>query len=142
MPGMNESSTSGFMPMDSRKSNTRRKELSPAALTALLQYDWPGNVRELENAIERALVLAPEESVLPEDVPEAVLETAVSVPSNFKFLGALKENKRQLVLQAMEQAQGQYIEAAKILGIHPNSLLRLVRNLGLKATLKASTPRT
>jgi hypothetical protein len=32
----------------------------------------------------------------------------------------------------MQQGNGNYIEAAKILGIHPNSLLRLIRNLGLK----------
>ena len=104
-----------------------------------MQYDWPGNVRELENAIERAMVLGPEGVVLAEDLPEAVLENSYpSAPANAKYLGALKENKKQLVLQAMEQTNGQYIEAAKILGIHPNSLLRLIRNLGLKATLKAN----
>ena len=129
---------SHFLDKFARKGNCRRKELSPAALTALMQYEWPGNVRELENAIERAMVLGPENVVLAEDLPEAVLENSyASGPTDTKYLGALKENKRQLVLQAMEQANGQYIEAAKILGIHPNSLLRLIRNLGLKAAVKA-----
>ena len=39
------------------ESGRSRRELSPAALNALMAYDWPGNVRELENAIHRALVL-------------------------------------------------------------------------------------
>jgi len=42
-----------------------------------------------------------------------------------------------LILQAMQQANGNYIEAARTLGLHPNSLLRLIRNLGLKAATKS-----
>jgi len=66
-----------------------------------------------------------------------LLETS-SLTSNLeaKYLGAVKENKKQLVLQALEQANGYYVDAAKILGLHPNSLLRLVRNLGLKSIVK------
>jgi transcriptional regulator with GAF, ATPase, and Fis domain len=128
-----------FLEKFSKKGNTRRKELSPEALTALMQYDWPGNVRELENAIERAVVLGPEGIVLAEDLPETVLETSYPAgSSDAKYLGAVKENKKQLVLQAMDQAHGQYVEAAKILGIHPNSLLRLIRNMGLKAAVKGN----
>jgi transcriptional regulator with GAF, ATPase, and Fis domain len=130
-----------FLEKFCRKTNTGRKELSPEALAALMQYDWPGNVRELENAIERAVVLGPADVVLPEDLPEAVLETASPVlPGGAKYLGAVKESKKQLVLQALEQAHGYYVDAAKILGIHPNSLLRLIRNLGLKASAKGSAP--
>ena len=134
-----------FLEKFSKKGNTRRKEMSPEALAALMQYDWPGNVRELENAIERAVVLGPEGVVLAEDLPEAVLETSSPAgQSGAKYLGAVKESKKQLVLQALEQSNGYYVEAAKILGIHPNSLLRLIRNLGLKASPKgnASPPAT
>ena len=48
-----------------------------------------------------------------------------------------KETKKQLVLRALHAAQGNYIEAAKALGMHPNSLLRLIRTLDLKAAIKA-----
>jgi Nif-specific regulatory protein len=129
-----------FLDKISRKTNTRRKDLSPEALSVLMQYDWPGNVRELENALERAVVLGPEDVVLAEDLPESVLESATPTPpSGAKFLGAIKENKKQLVLQALDQAHGHYVDAAKILGIHPNSLLRLIRNLGLKNLAKGSS---
>jgi Nif-specific regulatory protein len=130
-----------FLEKISKKANTRTKELSPEALAALMQYDWPGNVRELENALERAVVLGPEEVVLAEDLPEAVLETASPMVSGgARYLGAVKESKKQLVLQALDQANGHYVEAAKILGIHPNSLLRLIRNLGLKTGAKGNPP--
>jgi transcriptional regulator with GAF, ATPase, and Fis domain len=78
---------------------------------------------------------------LPDDLPEAILEAASPVPDgSANYLGALKETKKQLVLQALQQASGNYIEAAKALGMHPNSLLRLIRNLGLKAAIKAGLP--
>lgn len=123
-----------------RKGHMRIKELSPEALAALMHYDWPGNVRELENAIERAIVLGPEDIVVAEDLPEAVVESASRVlTQGAKYVGAVKESKKQLVLQALEQANGYYVDAAKILGIHPNSLLRLIRNLGLKTSGKGGS---
>ena len=128
-----------FLEKFSGKCNIRKKSLSPEALSALQQYDWPGNVRELENAMERAVVLGPEQVVFVEDLPEAILEAASpSANQGAKYLGALKESKKQLVMQALEQSNGYYIDAARILGIHPNSLLRLIRNLGLKTSGKGT----
>ncbi|PYX40088.1 MAG: hypothetical protein DMG81_07465, partial [Acidobacteria bacterium] len=129
-----------FMEKMSQKCKVAKKKLSPQAQELLKQYDWPGNVRELENAIERAVVLGVAAEILPEDLPEAVLEYAgTGTPLDAKFLGAVKENKKQLVVQALEQANGYYVDAAKILGLHPNSLLRLIRNLGLKSAGKSGS---
>ena len=47
----------------------------------------------------------------------------------------MKELKKQLILDAVEQTGGNYVEAAGILGVHPNYLHRLIRNLGLKDEL-------
>jgi DNA-binding NtrC family response regulator len=49
---------------------------------------------------------------------------------------AVKELKKQLILDAVEQTQGSYADAARILGVHPNYLHRLIRNLELKEILK------
>jgi len=123
-----------FIGTSARKCKTRSKPLSPEAEACLANYDWPGNVRELENAIERALVLGSGDVILPDDFPEAIIETVAPGPSSAgKYHGALKDTKKQLVQQALQQANGNYIEAAKTLGMHPNSLLRLIRNLGLKS---------
>jgi len=108
-----------------------------AAARALLQgYDWPGNVRELENAIERAIVLGSADVIEPDDLPERILESATSgkVPMA-KYYEAIKQAKRELILNALEQANGNYTDAANALGVHPNNLHRLIRTLDLKTAI-------
>jgi Nif-specific regulatory protein len=121
----------------SQRSNRAVLGVSPQARACLNSYDWPGNVRELENAIERAVVLGSSDMILPEDLPEAVLEKAESAgATEATFHDALRETKKQLVLNAFEQAQGSYTEAARLLGLHPNYLHRLIRNLNMKQLLR------
>jgi Nif-specific regulatory protein len=115
------------------------KRLSDDARMCLVNYDWPGNVRELENAIERALVLSAAEMILPEDLPESVLERATPAGiAGAKYHSALKELKKQLILTALEETSGSFTDAAKVLGLHPNYLHRLIRNLDLRAELRAA----
>jgi transcriptional regulator with GAF, ATPase, and Fis domain len=117
----------------SEKVKRRITGISEKAGTALVRYDWPGNVRELENAIERAVVLGVTDLILVEDLPEAVLESAVAAPfSAGSYQDAVVEAKRRVVSDALERAHGVYTEAAKLLDIHPNYLHRLVRALGLR----------
>jgi two-component system response regulator HydG len=110
--------------------------LSPEALAQLVAYDWPGNVRELENAIERAVVLGTTELITPEDLPEAVLEAPAASEAIGGYHRTVKEEKKRAILAALGRAGGNYTEAAKLLGVHPNYLHRLVRNLDLKEELK------
>jgi Nif-specific regulatory protein len=114
--------------------------LAPEVRELLAGYEWPGNVRELENAVERAVVLGSTERVLPEDLPETILEAApssdASAPPVTKYHDALREAKKQLLLRALEQASGSFTEAARSLGVHPNYLHRLIRNLNLRPELK------
>ncbi len=112
-------------------------KISKEARARLLGYDWPGNVRELENAIERAVVLSSTDTIMPEDLPEALLETEspTGAPAA-KYHEAVQETKKQLILQAVEQAGGNYTEAARLLGVHPNYLHRLIRNMNLKPEIK------
>ncbi len=107
--------------------------ISPKARACLLSYLWPGNVRELENAIERAVVLGSTELILPEDLPDSILEeTASSSGEPVTALhDGIREAKKKLIEQAIEQANGNYTEAAGILGVHPNHLFRLIRTLNL-----------
>ncbi len=127
-----------FVAKHSKRYNDRRKTISPSAMACLVNYDWPGNVRELENAIERALVLSPTEMIYPEDLPESIMEK--DPPPGVvaaRYHSALKEWKKQLILSAMLEARGNYTEAARLLGVHPNYLHRLVRNLDLKKSLQS-----
>jgi Nif-specific regulatory protein len=117
--------------------NRKLKGFSKETRNFLTAYDWPGNVRELENTIERAIVLGTTDWILPEDLPEAVLETKVmvegSVPS---YHQALIQHKKQIILRAMEQAKNNHAEAARLLGVHPNYLHRLMTNLNLSCAAK------
>jgi transcriptional regulator with GAF, ATPase, and Fis domain len=122
------------------KCNRKLVGISADARACLTAYDWPGNVRELENAIERAIVLGTTDVILPEDLPEALLEREVSAAqSTMGYHEAVTQTKKQIILKAIEEAKGNYTEAAKLLGVHPNYLHRLIRNLNLRAQLKTST---
>jgi transcriptional regulator with GAF, ATPase, and Fis domain len=75
--------------------------------------------------------------ILPEDLPESLLErTSLPEMTEAKYHKAVKERKKQLIRDAIEQTQGRYADAARLLGVHPNYLHRLIRNLELKDTLK------
>ena len=116
--------------------------ITPAALACLSKYDWPGNVRELENAIERAIVLGSTDQILLDDLPDAVVEAgaqpAAAAPASTpaQFHDVITQAKKDLIIRVFEKAGGNYTSAAQMLGLHPNYLHRLIRNLNLKASLK------
>ena len=131
--------TRHFVQKNAMRCKVKPKPVSREAMAALVNYEWPGNVRELENAIERALVMGSSDMVLLEDLPESLLEQ--SSPEEIhegQYHASVKELKKQLILGAVEQTRGNYVEAAGILGVHPNYLHRLIRNLGLKDELNAA----
>jgi Nif-specific regulatory protein len=122
-----------FAAQHAEKVKRRVAGISPEARACLMRYDWPGNVRELENAIERAVVLGSTEVILAEDLPDSILEeTAASGQPVNALAEGIREAKKVLIERAIEQANGNYTEAAKILGVHANHLFRLIRTLNLK----------
>ncbi len=110
--------------------------ISAEARSLLMNYRWPGNVRELENAIEHAIVLGSGTEILPEDLPESLLEGRPATPKDARYHDSINELKRDLILGAMTEAKGNYTDAAKLLGVHANYLHRLIRNLNLKSELR------
>jgi DNA-binding NtrC family response regulator len=82
------------------------------------QFDWPGNVRQLSHVIEQSYVL--------DAVPSLPrIEGVNRVPSSLPFfnLGRLRE---EAVRQALEITRGHKGRAAKLLGVHPNTLTRFL----------------
>jgi transcriptional regulator with GAF, ATPase, and Fis domain len=110
--------------------------LAPEARVYLQSYSWPGNVRELENAIERAVVLGSTDTILAEDLPEHIRETRPAEVSASLYEEAVEAAKRQVVLKAFDQSNYDHENAAKILGLHPNYLHKLIRTMDLRAVLK------
>jgi len=122
--------------------NRKLRGFSADASACLQAYDWPGNVRELENTIERAMVLGTTDWILPEDLPEALLERKTSDEhSPATYHEAVVQNKKQIIMNALDQAGNNPVEAARLLGIHPNYLNRLLRNLNLTFPKKKTTSR-
>jgi len=115
--------------------------ISPEAMEELKRYDWPGNVRELRNVIERAMIIAKERVIRPEDLPDRIrggAGAAVSIPpaasrspraGNLRLI--LAETERQVILETLRNAGGNKAKAAKMLGIHRTSLYQKMRMHGM-----------
>jgi len=122
-----------FAAEHSKKCKRSIKGISPSARAALMNYSWPGNIRELENAIERAVVLGVGDRIVPEDLPETLLEGQPETAEGSKYHQAINALKKQMIVEAVERSSGMITEAAKHLGVHPNYLHRLIRNLNIRA---------
>jgi len=124
-----------FLDKFSKRYQKNVKGISPAAYHLLIRFRWPGNVRELENAIERAVVLGSSIEILPEDLPEMVVDSgagAISLGDN-GYHSAVVELKKRLIVEALDRSKGSVTEAARLLKLHPNYLHRLMNNLNLRA---------
>jgi len=87
--------------------------------------------------MERAVVIGSSSFILPEDLPETLLESSpASANAPAQYHDAVRNLKKQLILTAFEQSGGNITEAAKLLGLNPNYLHRLIRNLDLRLALK------
>jgi len=96
-------------------------------LALLSTYHWPGNVRELENAIERAVALSSSELIMPDDLPAQPREGSAAplvVPGPRM---TLEEVKRWYVGKVLEEAGGNKVRAAEILGIDRGTLYRILK---------------
>jgi DNA-binding NtrC family response regulator len=84
-------------------------------------------------------VMGASDMLLLEDLPESLLEqSSPAAMHEGKYHASVKELKKRLIVDAVEQTRGNYSDAAGILGVHPNYLHRLIRNLGLKDELNNS----
>ena len=103
------------------------KGFSAGATAALYHYDWPGNVRELENVIERAVALAQSETISLRELPLEISILGGDVIEDIQKAGlSLREARghfeRQYILNILEKVQWNQTEAARVLGLHRNTL--------------------
>jgi DNA-binding NtrC family response regulator len=107
-------------------------EISDEALGRLSAYHWPGNVRELANAMERAVVLAQGPEIALHDLPARIVAAQPeSRPDGASYRESMGAYRRQLVMRALAQSQGNRAAAARALGLHEKYLLRLLKNLSI-----------
>jgi Nif-specific regulatory protein len=113
----------------------RVRGIAPAALARLEKHHWPGNVRELENVVEQALALGASEDILSDDLPAGLGDALAQSSSSLDYHAALEETKRELIVRAFERAGQSHAGAARLLGVHPNYLHRLMRNFNLRSAV-------
>ncbi len=125
-----------FMEKKCEEMNISPKRLTAEALKGLASYPWPGNVRELENVIERTIVLADGEEIDYHDLPLSFDEVPIgrggqepggSIPLNER----LDEMERDLIDQAMEEANRVKTKAAALLGIKTSALYYKLDKYGI-----------
>ncbi|MBV9501861.1 MAG: sigma-54-dependent Fis family transcriptional regulator [Acidobacteriaceae bacterium] len=121
--------TEDILPLAERMLQTEairnhRSELcfSPQAVETLTGYRWPGNVRELRNAVERAVVLASGDTIVPEHLPDNLFRESSdsgigSVPKN------IEEMERELIIRVLAESPT-LEDAAQTLGINASTLWR------------------
>jgi DNA-binding NtrC family response regulator len=116
----------------SRQIGKSPMKLLPEALEALMNYHWPGNIRELANVIERAQILAEDNQITLDDLPEALhrpsppTEVASADTLNLSVL------EKRAVQTALQKVKGNKVHAAKALGISRRALYRLIVKYGLE----------
>ncbi|MBW2091043.1 MAG: sigma-54-dependent Fis family transcriptional regulator [Deltaproteobacteria bacterium] len=122
-----------FIRLYSQKSGRPDIKVSPEAMRLIYAYHWPGNVRELENVMERAVILCPDQTIRPEDLPEELVsqeagfQTGVELSDIDKFIPpqvqlneALETIEKQMIERALKRANHVQAHAASLLGIKKN----------------------
>jgi two-component system, NtrC family, response regulator HydG len=115
-----------FLDKYSRAMNRKIQGFSPEAMLALKAYDWPGNVRELENAVERALVIAPGPVI---GIEHLILHTSLASPTAGQ---RLEDIERRHIEQVLRETGWNVSRSATILDIDRVTLYHKIEKFGLK----------
>ncbi len=121
-----------FLGIFAHKNHKQIKDFTKEALDLLLHYHWPGNIRELENAIERAVIMARFEKILPDNLPLAIQrhEKVKGINNSMKPPEGttVKEMERELIIKTLKETGWNKTETARRLGIGRRTLIYKIKN--------------
>jgi len=124
--------TAYFARQFAERYSKRITAISDHALDLLRHHNWVGNVRELRNVIERATIVATDETLRAEHLPEELRGEERALPDRPQgALSTLAEVEARHIARVLAHTNGQIGAAAEILGIHRNTLTRKMREYGL-----------
>ena len=106
--------------------------ITPAAMSLIMKHPWPGNVRELENVIQRAVVLAEQDVLLPEHLPGSIVTGLENghldtLCEGFSLKEAQRRLEKKLIVKALTETGGNRSRAARLLEISHPSLLSKIK---------------
>ena len=110
------------------------------AMQLLIDHNWPGNVRELENAVERAVVLASEENVTVDVLPDQILhaggmkvrrDESGRLPPDASLFEVVADFERKRIVEALEAVSWSQTEAAEGLRIPLSTLNQKIKRLDI-----------
>lgn len=125
-----------------RRSGTPVKGVEQKVEQLFFDYHWPGNVRELENAIERAMVLCPDDTIsqscLPKDFVDNIYNTLhiEGIPVGAGLNDTLADVEEKMIIRAMQMSNNVQSHAAELLGIGKSGLNQKIKKLKLDFGLK------
>ncbi len=125
-----------FLNRFAEKMNSPVTGFTSRVLEYLSRFDWPGNVRELENEIERAVTLAGKEEKikvnhLSEKITAAARQSLPAKVTRLPLKEATERIERQMVVNALQQADGNRSRAASLLGLSRQGLLNKIERYNL-----------
>lgn len=122
-----------FLERAARNYQKSVKGFAAEALAAMGRYTWPGNIRELEHVVERAVLLSSSMIIRPEHLSELAVSNAQDQDDEVVPLRAtMRTEKLRRVQAALTQTGGNRAAAARLLGMSPSNLTRLLKSLGFK----------
>jgi DNA-binding NtrC family response regulator len=126
-----------FLEKYNRQFNRRVRSFSLAAIEAMQAYDWPGNVRELENIVERLVVISKHEAIqlreLPLDFQPSYSPLIEQIEEDgYDLRKAVQQFEREYIRRVLEKTHWNQTVAARMLGIHRNTLLGKIEQLDLR----------
>ena len=104
--------------------------LSEAALKRLQEYHWPGNVRQLRSVLEHAVAMS-ENAIVDADELHLFSDAPVQTPDGFTMSLNLEELETWAIRQALRRVQGTITQAARLLGIHRDTLMLKMKKKGI-----------
>ena len=121
-----------FLDRFAQRNRKSFRGFTPRAMDLMLRHDWPGNVRELENAVERAVILAPGDMITERDLPAGLRadEQGQDGPGHAAGL-SLEDAEREAIARTLEQVGHNKSEAARVLGVTRVTLRNKMRKFGL-----------
>ena len=119
-----------FLQRFSQETKKPFSDITADAQEKLGAYNWPGNVRELANVIERAVVLGEGPALTADSLPSRIAAKHSETPANqTSYHEAVNTHRRQLIVKALAEAEGNRAAAAKALGLHRTHLMKLMKAL-------------